>query len=177
MQIHRNDMTQALVQEYLDYDPITGFMTWKTKKHSSKVMVGSRAGSISTTNKHRVLKLLGTLYAEHRLAWLHYYGTWPKNHIDHTNHNEQDNRIDNLSDVTQRVNNMNGSKRSDNTVGYVGVWINKLNSKKKFMAELKLDGKRVHYSSHYTLDDAVNARKNAERVFGFHPNHGIDKPL
>ena len=177
MKISKEDMTQAIVQEYLDYDPKTGHMTWRTKKHSSKVIVGKRAGSISTSNRHRILKLLGTVYAEHRLIWLHYYGKWPNAHIDHINHDEQDNSIKNLQDVTQRVNNMNSSLRVDNSTGQVGVWINKLNTHKKFMAELSLDGKRMHYSSHYTLEDAIAARKDAERAFGFHPNHGIVKPL
>lgn len=169
-------MTQVIVQEYLDYNPDTGHMTWKTKKHSVKVMVGNRAGSISTKNRHRVLKLLGTLYAEHRLIWLHYYGKWPKGHIDHINHDEQDNRIQNLRDVSQQENNMNNSMRKDNGTGQVGVWINKQNSQKKYMAELHLQGKRVHYSSHYTLEEAIAARKTAEREHGFHLNHGIDKP-
>ena len=68
------------------------------------------------------------------------------------------------------------SKRKDNSTGHAGVWINKLNSKKKFMAELFLSGKRVHYSSHYTLEEAIAARKSTEQIYGFHPNHGMDKP-
>lgn len=169
-------MTPKIVREYLDYNPETGHMTWKTKKHSKKVIVGERAGSISTSNRHRVLRLLGRLYPEHRLIWLHYYGSWPTNHIDHDNHDEQDNKIKNLKDVTQRRNNMNSSRRADNSTGQVGVWLNKLNRYKKYMAELSLDGKRVHYSSHYTLEEAITARKSAERDWGFHPNHGIEKP-
>lgn len=177
MQISKINLTQEILHKYLDYDPSTGWLTWKTKEHSKKVIVGSRAGSVSTINRHRVIRLLGCLYAEHRICWFHFFGVWPTGHIDHINHNEQDNRIENLRDVTQRVNNMNSSKRADNSTGHVGVWLNKLNTKKKFMAELKLDGKRLHYSSHYTLEDAIAARKQAEKAFGFHPNHGITKPV
>lgn len=177
MIVSRHNMTQEILHEYLDYDPNTGYLTWKTKTHSKKVVIGNRAGSISTTNRHRVLKFLGTLYPEHRIIWFHYYGEWPKNHVDHINHDEQDNRIENLRDVTQAENNKNNSKRADNLTGHVGIWINKLNSRKKFMAELHLNGKRVHYSSHYTLNDAIAARKQAEVDLGFHPNHGINKPL
>lgn len=176
MQITRDNLTQEILHEYFDYDPNTGYLTWKTKKHSRKVIVGARAGSISTKNRHRVLKFMGQLYAEHRVIWLHYYGEWPKGHIDHINHDEQDNRIANLRDVTQAENNLNNSRRGDNSTGHTGVWINKLNSRKKFMAELRLNGKRVHYSSHYTLEDAIAARKQAEQAFGFHPNHGMVKP-
>lgn len=177
MRISRDDLTQEILHEYFDYDPSTGYLTWKTKKHSRKVIVGNRAGSISTTNRHRVLRFMGQLYAEHRAIWLHYYGEWPKGHIDHVNHDEQDNRIENLRDVTQAENNMNNSKRADNSTGHTGVWINKLNTHKKYMAELNLRGKRLHYSSHYTLEAAIAARKQAEQDFGFHSNHGMEKPL
>lgn len=175
MKINRYDLTQSVLHEFLDYNPKTGELTWK-KKYTRKVVVGQRAGSISTKNRHRVLRFMGELYAEHRVAWFHYYGKWPDGHIDHVNHNEQDNRIENLRDVTQAENNRNTSKRKDNSTGHVGVWLNKLNSKKKFMAELYLSGKRVHYSSHYTLEEAIAARKSAEQIYGFHPNHGMDKP-
>ena len=177
MFISRDELTQEILQEYFDYDPITGHLTWRTKKHSRKVIVGNRAGSISTKNRHRVLRFMGQLYAEHRVIWLHYYGKWPQGHIDHINHDEQDNRIENLRDVTQAENNMNNSKRKDNSTGYTGVWVNKLNSRKKYMAELNLRGQRLHYSSHYTLEEAIEARKKAEKDFGFHSNHGMEKPL
>jgi hypothetical protein len=170
-------MTQAIVREYLEYSQATGHLTWKTKKHSRKVVVGNRAGSISTNNRHRVIKFLGIVYAEHRLIWLHQYGVWPIGHIDHVDHNEQHNHLKNLRDVTQFENNINSSKRRDNTTGHVGVWINKLNTRKKFMAELNWKGERMHYSSHYSLEAAIKARKNAELFYGFHINHGIDKPM
>lgn len=176
MKVSRSDLTQEILHRYLDYSPITGELSWKVK-YTRKVVVGMRAGSISTANRHRVLRFLGELYAEHRVIWFHYYGEWPKNHIDHINHDEQDNRIENLRDVSQVENNMNNSKRRDNASGYVGVWVNKLNSKKKYMAELHLAGKRMHYSSHYTMKEAIAARKQAEQYYGFHPNHGMEKPL
>lgn len=177
MIIEKSDLTQAILHEYLDYCPVTGHLTWKTKKHSRKVVIGARAGSISSTHKHRVIKFAGKLYPEHRLIWLHYYGVWPAGHIDHINHNEQDNSINNLRDVSQQENNINSSKRKDNSTGFTGIWINKLNPKKKYIAEVKLKGKRVHYSSHLTLEEAVIARNLAYVQYGFHPNHGIDKPL
>lgn len=176
MKISKCDLTQEILHQYFNYDPSTGYLTWKIK-YARKVVVGTRAGSISTTNRHRVLRFMGMLYAEHRVIWLFCTGSWPTGHIDHINHNEQDNCIKNLRDVSQFENNMNNSKRHDNSSGVVGVWINKLNTKKKFMSELHLSGKRVHYASHYTMEDAIAARKSAEVQYGFHINHGIQKPL
>ena len=175
MHIRKDQLTQAQLHACLNYDHSTGHLTWK-QKIASKVVVGQRAGSVSKRDNRRVIRLFGELYLEHRLTWFFVYGQWPIGHIDHINHDEQDNRIDNLRDVTQQVNNMNSSKRKDNSTGHPGVWLNKLNSKKKFMSELTKEGKRVHYASHYSLKEAIAARKQAEHQHGFHVNHGIPKP-
>lgn len=175
MHIPKINMTQAVLHDCLDYDPATGHLTWK-RKISSKTVIGRRAGSVSKRDRKRVIRLFGELYMEHRIIWLYVYGRWPTGHIDHIDHDEENNRIANLRDVTQAENNRNSSRRSDNSTGHVGVWINKLNMHKKFMAELTVEGERKHYSSHYTLAEAVAARKQAEREHGFHVNHGIAKP-
>ena len=176
MYIAKKLMTQNILKEYFNYDPFTGFVTWKTK-HCSKIIKDSRAGSIATTHKHRVIKFMGCVYAEHRLIWLWYYGVNPQNHIDHINHDEHDNRLCNLREVTPAENNLNNSKRKDNTTGVTGVYINSKNSKKKYTAELHINGKRMFYQSFYTFDEAVTARKEQEIIYGFHANHGITKPL
>lgn len=176
MYIPKKLMTQDILKEYFNYDPTTGYVTWKTK-HCSKVIKDSRAGSIATTHRHRVIKFMGCVYAEHRLIWLWCYGIHPVHHIDHINHDKCDNRLCNLREVTQAENNLNNSKRKDNTTGTTGVYINSKNSKKKFTAELHIHGKRVFYKSFYTLNEAIIARKGQEIIHGFHINHGIDKPL
>ena len=173
----KSEMTSEILKEYFNYDPLTGSLTWK-RKHCSKVVKGSEVGSLSTAPKahHKVVHFKGSLYAVHRLIWCWYYGSWPTGHIDHINHDELDNRIENLRDVSQAENNLNNSLRSDNSTGYTGIWINKQNSKKKYMAEISLKGKKVFCKSFYTLQDAINARQEKLRELGFHPNHGIPKP-
>jgi hypothetical protein len=172
----KHDVTQQELAERLSYDPITGHLTWISKGNAKKVVVGSRAGSVSP-HGHRVLNLNGYLYPEHHIIWRLHYGAWPSGFLDHDNHNEQDNRLINLVDVTQAVNNRNQSKRIDNSTGHVGIWINKQNAKKKFMSEVTFEGKRVHLRSHYTLEDAIATRQVILEQYGFHPNHGIDKPI
>lgn len=173
MKIPKKDMTQEILKEYFHYDPSTGIVTW-IKKSGFKVVVGSRAGSVSPYG-HRVIRFKGCLYAEHRLIWLWYTGKHPVKHIDHINHDEQDNRWVNLREVSQAKNNMNNSKRSDNTLGVTGVSISNRNGNKKYCAEITLKGvrRRKHF---YTFEDAVSMRKQWEKELGFHINHGIDKP-
>ena len=169
------NVTREEFLQRLNYDPESGIIVWTAKGNSKKVIVGNRAGSISPYG-HRVIRWNGYIFPEHRVIWLLYYGNWPTGHIDHINHNEQDNRIVNLRDVEKCVNNRNQSKRSNNTTGHSGVWINNKNSKKKFMSEVTFEGKRVHLQSHYSIEDAITKRNEILKEYGFHPNHGIDKP-
>ena len=170
------DVTQAEFATRLSYDPDSGIIVWIAKGNARKVVVGSRAGSISP-HGHRVIRWTGYLYPEHIVIWRLHNGVWPSGYIDHINHDEQDNRLVNLRDVPQRVNNQNQSKRVDNSTGHTGIWINKLNSKKKFMSEVTFKGKRVHLQAHYSLEDAIAKRNEVWSEYGFHPNHGIDKPI
>lgn len=172
----KHSVSQLELAERLSYSPQTGELTWIAKGNAKKVVVGSRAGSVSP-HGHRVIRLNGYLYPEHHIIWRLHYGNWPKGFLDHIDHNEQNNRICNLRDVPQATNNRNQSKRVDNTSGHKGIWINKLNAKKKYMSEVFFGGKRVHLQAHYSLEDAIAIRKSILEKYGFHPNHGIDKPI
>ena len=169
------NLIHAYAQSRLLYEPSTGLVTWLSKGTSSKIIVGSRAGSVSP-HGHRVIRLDGYLYPEHVLIWFLHTGNWPTGHIGHIDHDEQNNCWDNLRDVPQAVNNRNQSKRIDNTTGYPGVWINKQNARKKYMAEVCFDGKRVHLKSHYSIEEAVADVAAVRKLYGFHPSHGMDKP-
>lgn len=173
MKIAKKDMTQILLKEYFSYDKHSGEVTW-IKKASNKTIIGSRAGSVSPYG-HRVIRFKGCLYAEHRLIWLLVTGANPNNHIDHINHNEQDNSWKNLRDISQAQNNMNNSIRKDNSLGTVGISLSTRNGNKKYCAEISKNGirKRKHF---YTLNEAISQRKQWEAELGFHPNHGIKKP-
>lgn len=172
----KHQVTQEELAERLSYDPLTGELTWIAKGNARKVVVGSRAGSVSP-HGHRVIRLKGYLYPEHHIIWRLYYGVWPTGYLDHDDHDEQNNRILNLKDVTQAVNNRNQSKRSDNSTGHTGIWINKKNAKKRFMSEVGYEGKRVHLKAHYSIEEAIACRANVLKEYGFHVNHGIDKPI
>ena len=175
MKIAKKDMTQSILLNHFDYDPLTGYVTWRVK-HCSKVIAGMRAGTVCKRSNHRAIHFAGTVYAEHRLIWMWVYGKFPTKHIDHINHNELDNRLGNLREVSQAENNLNNSKRRDNKTGVTGVWYNTANKYKRYMAELHINKKRVYLKAFLTIDEATKARKKQEKIYGFHENHGIDKP-
>lgn len=58
----------------------------------------------------------------------------------------------------------------DRKAGCVGVSWHK--AQKKWMAYISDAGKRITIGYYKVLDDAITARKDAERVYGYHENHG-----
>lgn len=174
---NKQDITQELLKEFLDYDPITGFLTWK-KKLSRKTVVGKRAGTLVVGKDARNIKIFGHVYMEHRLIWLYVFGTYlsKSEHIDHINHNESDNSLANLRLVSQRDNNKNLSRRSDNTTGVTGVWFNKRHLNKPYTAEIISRAGSKKSKSFSTLEEAKLQREQWKFEEGYHTNHGIDKP-
>ena len=79
----------------LQYNPVTGMFTWLIS--GRKRRIGGRAGNRSP-NGYRSIRIDGTAYYEHRLAWLAVHGAFPNlTEIDHINGNPSDNKISNLS--------------------------------------------------------------------------------
>jgi len=139
----------------------------KTVRNNAKA--NSHAGW-TTTRGYRKIQICGKHYAEHRLVWLWFKGSFPENEIDHINHIKDDNRIENLRDVTHATNGKNQSSQPTNTSGVQGVSWYKNN--KRWIAFITVDGNSIHLGSYLEFHEAVNARKNAEVLYGFHENHG-----
>ncbi len=141
------------------YDPETGVIT-------------GRAGKVMTaTTRQGYVSLRGNITA-HR--WIFEYMTGepvPDDlQVDHINHDKSDNRWSNLRLVTQAENAKNRSLNSNNKSGVSGVnWYKYTN---RWQSHIKVDGKRVHLGYFTEFSEAVNARKNAEVLYGYHENHG-----
>lgn len=90
----------------LEYVPETGTFYWKDT-NPSNTRKGLVAGHVSKIHGYCTICYQGRHYKAHRLAWFYTYGKWPSFNIDHIDHDKTNNRIDNLRDVPQHVNNMN----------------------------------------------------------------------
>lgn len=97
------DLTVDALKSQYAYDKRKGtFIRRETiKRHKS----GEVAGWLDTRGYRRI-KIAGTTYYAHRLAWLYTYGEWP-GEIDHKNQKKADNRITNLRDATHSQNQRN----------------------------------------------------------------------
>ena len=162
-------LTQKELKRQLHYEPLSGVFTRKISNHRS-VKVGDIAGT-----KHPygyiMIKVTKKITAAHRLAFLYMDGIMP-NEVDHINHVRDDNRWINLRSVTRSENCKNNSKRKDNSSGVCGVhWKTR---DKRWIAQIRVDGKNIWLGQYTVFSDAVNARKNAEVLYGFHENHGKD---
>jgi len=157
------------LKEILSYNKDSGVFTWlkKPSAKSSRVKIGEVAGYVQDYVK---IKIDGKQYKAHRLAWLYMTGYFPKEQIDHINHIKTDNRFVNLREVNNQENHKNRTVNKNNTSGVVGVGWHK--ASKKWLAKIGIEGTEVQLGTFVLFSDAVNARKNAEVLYGFHKNHG-----
>lgn len=85
--------------------------------------------------------------------------------IDHINRNSLDNRRSNLRFITQRENCTNTKLNKNNTSGHKGIFWN--TEIKKWVARITYYYKNIHIGSFSKIEDAINARKKAEKQYGF----------
>jgi hypothetical protein len=160
----------------LDYDPGTGIFTWK--KRAGKTPDDNRWNTRNACNEagathcggYREICINGNRFLSHRLAWLIDTGEWPKDQIDHIDGDRSNNRRLNLRQATDSDNRKNQKIRSNNSSTVMGVsWRPKYGA---WRARINVNKKDVHLGSFREFSDAVEARKLAEIMYGFHPNHG-----
>ena len=171
-------ITQEDIKKILHYDSNTGIFTWlKRDGRNGGVKVGSVAGYAHKGKKGKSyvkIRINTFSWFAHRLAWIYVYGSI-QNEIDHINGNGCDNRIENLRNVTRLENCRNLRKQCNNTSGVTGVTWDKRYD--KWQSKIQIEGINKSLGYFDNLFDAACARKNAEVKYGFHKNHGIDRPL
>ena len=156
-----------ILLERFYYEPLTGDVVWGS---------GRKAGTIATTKtKNGYLEICTyvdkkryRIYA-HRFAFLYMTGEIPKQ-VDHDDRNRLNNVWSNIESSSNRENSKNKKRYSSNTSGVCGVTWNK--ASKKWQGQIKVDYKNINLGLYAEFSDAVNARKNAEVLYGFHKNHG-----
>jgi len=82
--------------------------------------------------------------------------------VDHIHHNKTDNRKSELRVVTNSQNQMNQLPRKHSSP-YTGVSWHK--NKNAWIAQISLEGKLKYLGIYKNLEDAINARKKAEKEY------------
>ena len=163
--VSRPELSAEYLRSILHYSPETGIFTRKVRT-STSVKVGDIAGCPGGDG-YLQIRVQSRKYKAHRLAWLHVYGVWPEDQLDHINRNRSDNRISNLRAVTNKQNHQNKSKPSNNTSGHSGVRWHKKSS--KWRAQITHNKKHIHLGCFATIEEAIAARKAGElKYWGHH---------
>lgn len=175
---------QALLLKLLRYEPETGKLYWLERSPAlfrgakdstascntwNARYSGKPALTINEQHGYRIGAIFGKMFFAHRIIWKMMTGEDP-DEIDHINGVRSDNRWSNLRNVDTQSNRMNASMQGRNSSGVCGVaWQARTRS---WRAWITARGKYIHLGRFKVFEDAVRARKKAERKYGFHPNHG-----
>ncbi len=107
----------------------------------------------------------------HRIIYTLVYGNFNRKlEVDHKDQNRSNNLPSNLRLVEQNKNKKNKSLQINNSSGCLGVSYRR--DTDKWRAEINVDGGKIPLGSFRKLGDAIKARKEAEKKYGYHENHG-----
>jgi hypothetical protein len=149
------------IRDLIEYDPETGLFRWLVKRASEKQ---GWFDGCPHTKGYRTIRANRKLHKAHRLAWFMTYGEWPTLQIDHINGIRHDNRIANLRLATPSQNQRNRRCCHHSSTGLKNVY---QTATGKFMARVKLNGRRQSLGCYTTPEEAANvARKAAEAHYG-----------
>jgi hypothetical protein len=159
----------ARLHELLKYEPLSGKLCWRERDRN---LSGLEAGGVDRRDGYRRVRIDGRMCLTHRVIIAMVEREWPKAQVDHINGNRSDNRLSNLRSVEQRENLLNKKRYRSNTSGVTGVNWHKQH--RKWCVSLSCGGRKKFIGLFEGISDAIAARKCAERLAGFHPNHGRD---
>lgn len=170
-------ITQQQLKEVLHYCPETGVFTWLVS--GGRARKGAEAGCVhcntASGKLYRRVMVCGRRFSEHRLAFLYMTGALPEDQVDHEDGNGCNNVWTNLRAVTNAENQKNMRRSSRNISGAVGVsWVK---TRRKWYAYISVKSNNKHLGFFHNKEDAIAARKAAEVFYGFHENHGAERPL
>jgi hypothetical protein len=165
----RNTIDESLLEA-------TGF-TLRGLRRWNSTLANQEAGHEFTTTageKSKQVRINNKMYYVHRVIFKLCTGEEP-NLIDHINGNPVDNRVENLRSVTNMENSKNSRKSIKNTSGVTGVSYCK--SDDTWEAYIWHSCVKINLGKYKVFQDAVDKRKEAEVLYGYHVNHGRDTAL
>lgn len=146
-----------------------GELFWKVTL-SSRAIAGGRVGSLNGDG-YLCFNYKRKSHKVHRVIWEMHNGPIPKGmQVDHIDHNRVNNLLSNFRLVDSKTNSRNQKKRVTNSSGVTGVYWHKRDS--IWYAAISDGTRLVSLGTFAEKQDTIDARKAAEKLYGYHPNHG-----
>lgn len=162
-------LTAERVRQVLNYEPVTGIFTWRIRS-AQRSKPGTVAGRMSVSRKYSQISVDGVRYPSHRLAWLHFYGAWPNQYVDHIDGNGRNNSIGNLREADKSQNGANMRPRvGRNLPKGVDSWGG------RYRARITSNRRCICLGLFHSIDSAENAYlRAAAEIFGQYAYHEAD---
>lgn len=164
-------ITQEALKKYFQYSPETGefHRILLRDAQGNETPIFKKTGTLRRDDGYLEMTVLGKTVKNHRLAFLFMTGNLPEE-VDHINGDRADNRWVNLRAVDKSTNMKNRRVNSNNTSGTSGItWFEGM---KKWRARINVNGTRLSLGLFDTIEEAIAARRGAEKLLGYHENHG-----
>lgn len=156
--------SQAELLSLLQYCPETGDLTWLPRSDPRFRHAGKPAINHLQEKGYLVGRINGSGVKAHRIIWKMVTGVDPEV-IDHINGDRSDNRWVNLRSVSPVENARNLGLSKNNTSGHNGVyWFPRY---QKWMASIRINGKRKNLGYFATKAEAIAARTMADKAHGY----------
>ncbi|WP_322884229.1 HNH endonuclease [Sinorhizobium medicae] len=143
---------------------------WKVwNKRYPGTHAGHRRGDGYRTIRLSVLGLDSPVRSS-RIVWVWHNGKWPSELLDHIDHDRGNDRIENLREASNAANCRNKSLLNVGKSGVFGVAFDE--DALTWSARVQCDRQVFSLGTFRSKKEAIAARTAAERLLGFHPNHG-----
>jgi hypothetical protein len=157
---------------WVKVDVETGEIFWNYRPDKAPQWNGKYAGKHAggmTSTGYWVVNIRCVHHSAHHIVWRVANGYWPSE-LDHIDGDRLNNRLSNLREVTRTENQRNRGVSPSHPTGVFGVTFNK--KAQKWRAVIAGRSVRKHLGLFTSFEDAVAARRAAEVLCGYHPNHG-----
>lgn len=158
---HTNQLPDIDLLRYLfSYNEEKGILTRNISRGNK--LRGSVVG-VKSNRGHLNVEIDGKNYGVHRIIWKMHYLIEPSADIDHRDHNEQNNKINNLRLATVSNNLANSRIYKCNKTGFKGVGF----IQGKYIARIRYQGKLIWLGRKSTAIEAYELYKDAAlKYFG-----------
>lgn len=145
-------LTKARLDQLLSYDPESG--QFRRVSSINRLNKSGKVAGCRHCDGYTKIKVDGNSHLAHRLAFLSMTGAFPEKFLDHINGKRDDNRWENLREVTHQENQMNRPLQRNSKSGMTGVlWDNR---KSKWRASIGINNKRLHLG-HFDCKESARA--------------------